>query len=169
MKSLLSIAFFFAACAVCSAQTFGLGTVKDKERIETATPSGQTFGLDGEKVAEPAAPKLTITKEALIAKPFVLVTPNPTYPYRSPPGFHRHQLPDGRVFEHSDSNFGDPVAHSGLPGNWPKYYGPRPPDGPAPGTSGVMAFQSTSICPNGICPTGRRQVFPMRFIFRRFR
>lgn len=60
-----------------------------------------------------------------------------TVNYKSPPGFHRHMLPDGTVFEHNDANFGSAPAHQGLPWPWPKYNGPLAP---------------VQNCPSSRCP-----------------
>lgn len=87
-----------------------------------------------------------------------------------PPGHHAHTRPDGIVIVHADSNFGNPVAHAGIPYPWPKtaLAGQVVPGsfqtqavpmtwvgaGPV-WASGGFAFGSG--CPGGVCPTAPRQ------------
>lgn len=129
MKTILALIALLLAVP-CSAQTFGLGD----DPVEASAVSGETFGLScpAEPVSIPVPPKAEPPK----------ATPKPrsTTPYVSPLGFHRHQFPDGTVFEHSDINHGDAAAHTGLSRPWPKYFGRQAPNVPAP---------SGSVCPPG--------------------
>lgn len=155
-----------AIAAPVSAQDdlYGLGPTTPT-RIEVGQIT-DTFGLSGDAIA---SKPITAPVQRTVAKPEAATRPTPkakataAKPYSSPPGFHRHQYPDGRVFEHEDWNLGDPIAHAGLPSPWPKYNGPLAPNAPAP-TGSLIQTTNHSTCPPGGCPTNSVR----RPILRRF-
>lgn len=150
--------------APCYCQTYGLGHVE--KAVSSVVESGVTYGLTCRNISV-GLPNRVATKAVTSAKaPKKVVTTSKatkvtSVPYVSPPGYHRHKYSDGRVIEHEDWNYGDPVAHAGLTGNWPKYYGPLPPNSPSPAGSAV-----NSSCPNGVCPAPT--VIRTRGFFRRW-
>ena len=74
----------------------------------------------------------------------VLPVPKPVPATVIPAGYHAHTKIDGTTIVHADSNFGDPVAHAGVPYPWPKTGFPgQVVAGPCPG----------GVCPTGTCPT----------------
>lgn len=158
MRTVLLLTLILSPMGNIFGQTFGLG---DDSAVEVAAPSiVETFGLT-------SAPAPVVTKKVVQpTKTLVVYEPAPaktvvrtTTRYTSPPGYHRHVLTNGTIIEHHDSNFGDPVAHSGVAGaGWPKYYGPLSPTYVDAGA----VIQTQSNCPGGVCPTvtvGRPRLF----------
>lgn len=69
-----------------------------------------------------------------------------------PPGHHAHVTMDGRTIVHSDSNFGDPAAHSGIARPWPKTAFP----GDTVTLDAPVQTAFGDPCPNGVCPRATR-------------